>query len=220
MLRGEVGYVSNPDNRRLLLGFDEWNRPDIPASLQDCLSRGDLDKIRTQALKLPTCPRFEAKWDQAIKGLQECKVTRKKTGVVIDDRRAKALMEIARVWAFLQGDDAVTEPMVLILQYTAWNGLKEKPAVEQIVRQVLGDRSVNGAVGRGEAIKSQVAQVMGTGETDWKADWSEDGWDHEVNCVAFSTTLSELPINHCSADIRAITCLDIQRSAWCEAAKV
>lgn len=218
MLRGEVGYVSNPDSRRMLLGFDEWDRPDIPKDLSGCLSLGDLDKIRKQALKIPTCPRFEAKWEQAIKELRECKVTRKRTGIVIDDRRAKALMEIARVWAFLQGDDAVTEPMVLILQYTAWDGLKEKPLVEQLVRRVLNDSDVNRAIGRGEAIKSQVAGVMGTGETDWKAGWSEQGWEHEVNSVAFGAPMRSGERQ--TVNIRSITCLDIQRNAWSEAAKV
>lgn len=231
MLRGEVGYVSNPDNRRLLLGFDEWDRQEIPTSLRGCLSLGDLDKIRTQALKLPTCPRFEGKWEKAITKLRDCRVTRKKTGIVIDDRRAKGLMEIARVWAFLQGDDAVMEPMVLILQFTAWNGLKEKVQVEECIREVLSDLSIRTASHRGEEVKSYVASMMaypGGPPEDWKEafhlhpDNGDDlrlPWIDHVNNVAFGAPAYHMQKHIRQADIRAITCLDIQRRAWAESAK-
>ena len=107
MLRSAVDYVSQPDNRRKLLGFDHWDRPEIPESMIGCLSTESLDSIKAEALKMPTDPEFEKSWSKAIAQLRNCKAKRKKTGVVIDDRRARALMEIAKVWSYINGDGAV-----------------------------------------------------------------------------------------------------------------
>ena len=222
MLRSEVDYVSNPEYREQLLGFAEWDRPEVPEHLLGALKFSDLDKLREQALKMPVCPKFMKAWGEAIAALRATKQVRKKTGIVIDDRRCRALIEIAKVWAFLAGEKALTSPYVGILQFTAWDSLKEKPHVETAVQSAMKCADVKKSARAYDNAKSLVSMALGV---DGKLDGSGLATFREsVNEAGYSVSadgnMECVPTGAASLDIRNVIRTDYQRRCWSEAQKV
>lgn len=211
MLRSIVEYVSTPEHRNKLLGFNEWNRPEIAEDMLGSLDFSHLDKIRNAAQRMPVCPKFVETWTRAIRNLRNCRQVRKKSGIILDDRRCKALIEIAKVWALLGGKNVLTKEYALILQYTAWDSPKEKVFVEEAVRSAVKDRSVNVAAKSFEEVKSVSAVYVGT-------DMDETAQATLLGKIDESA--SEVESGHVALDIREVIKCDLTRRSYAEAQKV
>jgi MoxR-like ATPase len=149
-----------------LLGIVEWNRPDLPQSVIGSLTEADLDAERQKALALPLTKAFGKVWLQCLKALSTLRTGPRTLGIRIDDRRLRNLMEIAKVWAHLDGKKSVGPEYALILADTAWNTPGERQLVEA---EIYSRASVSDVVSDALALGDQIMQartesLMGNGK--------------------------------------------------------
>ena len=106
------------------------------------------------------------------------------------------------------------EPMVLLLQHTAWDGLIERSAVTDMIRRDYGGPEVKRAAVRADNIRSEIAQVVASGNKpteEWLANLHES-----LTKVAFGEPYMQLS----GGKIDNLACMDIEREAYHEASKI
>jgi len=152
-LRCYCDSIVGDEGRAQLLGIKEWNRPNLPQSVIGSLTEADLDAERQKALALPLTKAFGKVWLQCLEALSTLHTGPRTRGIRIDDRRLRNLMEVAKVWAHLDGKKSVGPEYALILADTAWNTPGERQLVEA---EIYSRSSVSHVVADSVALGDQI----------------------------------------------------------------
>ncbi len=165
-LRCYCDSIVGDEGRAQLLGIQEWNRPSLPQSVIGSLTEADLDAERQKALALPLTKAFGKVWLQCLDALSTLHTGPRTRGIRIDDRRLRNLMEVAKVWAHLDGKKSVGPEYALILADTAWNTPGERQLVEaEIYSRSSVSHVVSDSVALGDQIMAATTEsLIGNGK--------------------------------------------------------